>query len=62
MSHYGQDEHMNQCEDHEYYFCKNCSELVHQTDKNQCPQCKLFIPRTYECVCDRLENARMDTY
>jgi len=60
MSYYGSDDHKNECENAEYYFCKACSELVHESEKNLCPSCLLFIPRMQDCICDTLETPEPD--
>ena len=45
-------EHTTSCEDAEYYYCKDCKELVPQSKKNLCPSCGLFIPISTECICN----------
>jgi len=57
MSYYNNDNHHTECEDHEYYYCKDCNELVHESEKNHCPSCLMFIPRIQTCICDKLETA-----
>ena len=54
MSTYTSDIHENQCENAEYYYCKDCKELVPDSECNQCPVCLVFIPRVAECICDML--------
>jgi len=54
MSIYDTDNHSNECENAEYFYCKKCNELVHDSENNQCPACLKFIPRMEDCVCDML--------
>ena len=56
MSYYGQDVHDSKCEDNEFFFCKVCTQLVHESATNICPVCMLFIPRMWDCICDLLEG------
>ena len=56
MSYDDDDVHKNGCENNEYYYCPDCKELVHESENNQCPMCKLFIPRVYTCICDILPD------
>jgi len=58
MSWYQSDEHEHSCENAEYFKCIACNIIVHETERNQCPNCKLFIPRIFRCVCEDLENIR----
>ena len=63
MSYYYSDSHKNECEDVEYYYCKDCKELVHESEKNICPICLLFIPRfdnVIVCICDMLPEIEPD--
>jgi hypothetical protein len=60
MSYFYSDSHRNECEDAEYYYCKDCKELVHESEKNRCPSCLLFIPRMQDCICDMLEKPEPD--
>jgi len=60
MSYYDSDSHKNECEDAEYYYCKDCKELVHESEKNHCPSCLMFIPRMRDCICDLLETPEPD--
>ena len=54
------DVHHNGCEDSEYFYCKDCKELVHESQKNQCPNCMIFIPRVKNCICDMIEKPEPD--
>ena len=58
MSWYESDAHENGCENAEYFECTECKTIVHESERNQCPVCMLFIPRTYRCVCDDLNILR----
>ena len=63
MSYYNSDSHKNECEDAEYYYCKDCKELVHESEKNICPICLLFIPRfpkVIDCICEELPEYEPD--
>lgn len=60
MSYYYDDSHKNECENAEYYYCKDCRELVHESQKNLCPTCLLFIPRVTGCICDNLPEYEPD--
>ena len=63
MSYIHSDDHKNECENAEYYFCKACSELVHESEKNLCPSCGLFIPRcdnVVPCICEYLPDYEPD--
>ena len=63
MSYYNSDSHKNECEDVEYYYCKDCKELVHESEKNLCPICIMFIPRfdkVLDCICDMLPEIEPD--
>ena len=60
MSYDYNDSHHTECEDHEYYYCNDCNELVHESEKNHCPSCLMFIPRIMTCICDMLETAEPD--
>ena len=60
MSYYNDDVHTNQCENAEYFFCATCRELVHDSQKNICPDCLKFIPRVQGCICDYLPESEPD--
>ena len=46
------DSHKNECENAEYYYCPTDKVIVHESEKNICPTCLLFIPRVINCICD----------
>jgi len=56
MTYYSSNEHKTECENEEYFYCPTDKELVHESQKNVCPSCLLFIPRftkVIDCICDR---------
>tara|TARA_R110002020_G_scaffold54171_5_gene151252 strand:- start:8796 stop:9038 length:243 start_codon:yes stop_codon:yes gene_type:complete len=60
---FSRDHHKNECENEEYYYCSVDDEIVHESEKNICPVCLLFIPRfskKINCVCDYLVDAEPD--
>jgi hypothetical protein len=60
MSTYDSGLHEAQCENAEYFYCRTCRELVHDSSRNQCPVCLRFIPRIEECICDMLPKPEPD--
>ena len=57
---YSSDSHVSQCENAEYFYCRLCRSLVHDSGRNQCPVCLRFIPRITECICDMLPKPEAD--
>ena len=57
---YSSDTHVNECENAEYFYCRTCRSLVHDSGLNQCPVCLMFIPRTYACICPMLPRMERD--
>ena len=57
------DNHKNECENAEYYFCPTDKVIVHESEKNLCPVCGLFIPRcdnVIDCICEYLPDDEPD--
>jgi len=52
--------HQSGCEDAEYYYCEDCRTLVHESKKNHCPVCLMFIPRATKCICDIMPDPEPD--
>ena len=51
------DNHKNECENAEYYYCSTDTVMVHESEKNICPTCSKFIPRfdkVTDCICEEL--------
>ena len=48
------DNHKNECENAEYYYCSTDKAIVHESEKNICPVCRMFLPRVTDCICGEL--------
>ena len=63
MSYYDSDSHKNECDNAEYYYCSTDKVIVHESEKNVCPICLLFIPRfdkVTDCICEELPDYEPD--
>jgi len=50
--------HYTQCEDGRHYYCNGCRNLILEGAKsrNWCDECGLFAPRSYECICQDIQE------